>query len=305
MLQLPQQVSNAIGVLCMGYLQLSSFVGPIDFTPFQNRLVNTITTGLEVFLLHIYTATGATAAEHPAEPYQTMMVPLTNSAFSTLRSLDAFTDLGLVRLLWDKGPNCAWFGRQTACRRFRVMAMVAGTCALIQIALSAAVVLVGGQSIMYGEDTRRCVAHVSELVLFVGIQGLCGQLELFRLNCASTQSLIVCGSTLTHMQSLHAVFSCSCSMQSCWLRERAPQRQGVLALLCASVPHCQPLHQTCMQRNAFHNVELVLILSRDRLAVAKCRRPNNAPQAVTLMCVTTACMTSWHVSLCFQKHGRA
>eukprot|EP00892_Ulva_mutabilis_P012454 jgi/Ulvmu1/9581/UM054_0011.1 len=146
---------NAFGVLSMVYLLTASFVGPISFTPFQNRLVNTICTGMGLLLVYIYTSTGGTAAEHPADPYPTILAPLTNSAFSTLRSLDAYTDLGLVRLLWDKGPDCIWFGRQTSCHRFRVMAVAAGTCALIQIASSFAIVLVGGQGMMYGQDARR------------------------------------------------------------------------------------------------------------------------------------------------------
>eukprot|EP00892_Ulva_mutabilis_P012492 jgi/Ulvmu1/9615/UM054_0045.1 len=89
------------------------------------------------------------------EPYGTLLVPLSNSLFSTLRFMDAGTDLGFVRVLWDEGPNCTWFGKPTACKRFKVMALAAGGCALLLLISATAVTFVGGQGMLSGQASDR------------------------------------------------------------------------------------------------------------------------------------------------------
>lgn len=99
---IPGQGMSGIAGATGFYLLAAASAGPLSFTPFHDRLVSTIWAAPTVYLMYTFAASGGTAAEHPVEPYQTLMTPLVNSAYSTLRVLDAATDLTFVRLLWEQ-----------------------------------------------------------------------------------------------------------------------------------------------------------------------------------------------------------
>lgn len=84
------------------YTIAASFAGPLDFTPFQDRLLNVTVTGLSCLLMYISSAFGGVAADLPPEPYQGLVLPLANSAFTALKLTDAGTDLGFMRMLWEQ-----------------------------------------------------------------------------------------------------------------------------------------------------------------------------------------------------------
>ena len=81
------------------FLQVASFIGPDSCTPFSNRVVTIFGTSLAMFPGFCFTVFGGGEAEHPPEPYSSLWHPLMNAAFSTMRFMDAMTDVGFVRIL--------------------------------------------------------------------------------------------------------------------------------------------------------------------------------------------------------------
>lgn len=93
--------------ICGVYLYLASCVGPLSFVPFQNRLASTIGHAVGILFMNVFSSCGGMAAEQPAQPHVSLLTPVTNAAFSTLRLVDSGTDMGLVRVLWDQvSPHC-------------------------------------------------------------------------------------------------------------------------------------------------------------------------------------------------------
>lgn len=91
-----------IVTICAVYLFGVSCIGPQHFVPFQSRFVYTVWTAIAILVCNIYTACGAIPAGHLTEPYKTLITPVLNSAFTTLRVTDSGTDLGFARVLWEQ-----------------------------------------------------------------------------------------------------------------------------------------------------------------------------------------------------------
>lgn len=85
-------VSNVI-------LATASFVGSEKLVPFQSRLVNILGSACIMFCSFASCLLGGNAADHPAEPYRSLLPPLLTAASNTIRSVDTFTDMGFVRIL--------------------------------------------------------------------------------------------------------------------------------------------------------------------------------------------------------------
>lgn len=104
----------------LSYLTVASFVGPIWYTPFKNRLVNVALTAAQLLFMGCSAAFGGTADDIPAKPYQSLWWPFTNSAFTTMRIRDVLTDFGFARILLDQVSRPAlssvlqWFHQMPA-----------------------------------------------------------------------------------------------------------------------------------------------------------------------------------------------
>lgn len=86
----------------LGYLTVSSFLGPIHYIPFENRLVNLFGTAAYGYFMTCSGCLGGNMRDIPAVPYRSLLVPVVNAAFTTMRFLDVLTDLGFARILLDQ-----------------------------------------------------------------------------------------------------------------------------------------------------------------------------------------------------------
>lgn len=82
-----------------GFVLVASFVGPDDLVPFDSRIGNVIGSSCLLFSGLSSAMLGGNDADHPPQPYTSLVQPLKNAAFSTLRFIDNMTDYGFVRLL--------------------------------------------------------------------------------------------------------------------------------------------------------------------------------------------------------------
>ena len=93
-----------LGVACISACILigSASLGPLKFVPFQNRVTFTVWAAVGCLVSSWYLACGAGPGDQPSEPYTTLLTPVINSAFSTLRLMDCQTDMTFARVLWDQ-----------------------------------------------------------------------------------------------------------------------------------------------------------------------------------------------------------
>lgn len=81
------------------FMSVTSFAGPISYVPYRSRILTLIGISAAAFFFSCAAACGGIAADHPPQPHKSLMTPLLNACFSTLRLMDALTDMGLVRIL--------------------------------------------------------------------------------------------------------------------------------------------------------------------------------------------------------------
>jgi hypothetical protein len=92
----------AVAVPSIIYLPAAAYVGPIRWTPFQNRLHFT---ALHLVFTWLITSTGelgGTPSSHFHEPLTSLRAPLLKASYDTLRMIDAFTDAALVRVFVEQ-----------------------------------------------------------------------------------------------------------------------------------------------------------------------------------------------------------
>lgn len=81
------------------YMSVVSIAGPKSYVPYGSRIVAVIAVSVAAVTFTCAAAFGGIPADHPSEPHKTILTPLSNAFFSTLRLMDALTDLGFVRIL--------------------------------------------------------------------------------------------------------------------------------------------------------------------------------------------------------------
>lgn len=90
---------SAFFVVPTAFFLIASFIGPDSMVPYRSRLGNVAGCICFMFTGFCAGALGGTAADHPPQPYSSLLPPLKNAAFSTLRFIDTMTDFGVVRIL--------------------------------------------------------------------------------------------------------------------------------------------------------------------------------------------------------------
>lgn len=86
----------AVSVLFMAVL---AFAGPMNCVPYRSRITTLMSISAAALLFSCAAASGGVEADHPSQPHKSLLTPFTNACFSTLRLVDALTDLGFVRIL--------------------------------------------------------------------------------------------------------------------------------------------------------------------------------------------------------------
>jgi hypothetical protein len=89
----------ALWLTLVGICGCLSYVGPMETVPFHSPLANMLLLGPAVLLANVANKLGRLPLEHPSAPMPGFRVVFFDATIRTLRLMDSFTDMILVRLL--------------------------------------------------------------------------------------------------------------------------------------------------------------------------------------------------------------
>eukprot|EP00892_Ulva_mutabilis_P012499 jgi/Ulvmu1/9621/UM054_0051.1 len=101
----PARIGVSIVAASLLTMSALAFAGPDQYVPYGNRVITLIGVSLAAFFVSCAAGCGGVAADHPYQPHKSLLGPLINATFSTLRLMDALTDMTFVRILATQGPT--------------------------------------------------------------------------------------------------------------------------------------------------------------------------------------------------------